>query len=104
MMRRFFVFIFTKALAALRFETAERLGGALGILAYYLGVRRKVVADQMRICLPHLSVRQRRMAAKRCYASIGANAFSIFATNDDKIFHTKVWFCWWITYFGIYCW
>lgn len=68
----------------MRYETAERLGAALGLLAYNLGVRRKVVADQMRLCLPHLSVSERRRAAKRCYASIGANVFGIFATTDDE--------------------
>lgn len=76
--------LFLRCLASLRFETAERLGAALGLLSYHLGVRRRVVAGQIKQCLPDLSPAERRRAIRACYCSIGANVFSIFATADDQ--------------------
>ncbi len=75
---------FIKCLERLELDTAERLGAALGMLCYYMGLRRKIVAQQLRRCLGHLPLRQRRAAGRLCYANAGANLLNIFATKDPQ--------------------
>ena len=60
-------------------DTADRLGGALGVLAYHLGIRRRVVRQTMRLGLPGWPGPRRRDEARRSYATMGANFLQLFA-------------------------
>ncbi|MFW5846371.1 MAG: lysophospholipid acyltransferase family protein [Planctomycetota bacterium] len=64
------------ALGRLAPDTAARMGAALGILAWRLGLRRRVVCDNL---LRTLALRgwQRRDVARRCYASVGATLMQL---------------------------
>jgi len=53
-------------------DAAGRAGAALGVLAFHLGVRRRVVSANLALCLG-LRGTQRRMIARRSFAAIGAN-------------------------------
>lgn len=71
-------------MARLHFRTAERLGGGLGIFVYHLGIRRALVAANMKMTLPDMSARRRRKAIRQSYASLGANVLSMLATYDAE--------------------
>ena len=82
-MLRLITRICLRALESLEVDTCERVAGAFGLLCYYLGLRRKVVAQQLKQCLGHLPVAQRRRAARLCYANIAANLCGILATKAE---------------------
>jgi len=60
------------AIGRLPADTAARLGGFLGVLAWRLGVRRRVVAANLARCLG-LRGPARQAVARRAYATVGAN-------------------------------
>ena len=61
-------------------DTACRLGGTLGVLAWRLGLRRRVVNEQLSACLG-LRGEARAQVARRCYASMGANFLQVWTTG-----------------------
>jgi lauroyl/myristoyl acyltransferase len=70
-----FIFHMLGRLAA---DTACRLGGTLGVLAWRLGVRRRVVNAQLTSCMGLRGV-ARAQVARRSYATIGANFLQVWA-------------------------
>lgn len=69
-----------RALQFLAADTACRLGGGLGVLAWRLGVRRRLVNDIMRQTLG-LSGPQRARITRRSYATMGANFVEIWTAG-----------------------
>ncbi len=69
-----FLFALLGRLAA---DTACRAGGALGVLAWRLGLRRRVVNAQLTACLG-LRGTARARVARRSYASIGAQFLQVW--------------------------
>lgn len=65
------------ALNRLAADTACRLGGALGVLAWRLGVRRRLAARQLHGCLGLAGPRRAR-ALRRAYASMGAQFLQVW--------------------------
>ncbi len=65
-------------LGRLAADTACRVGVALGLLAWRLGVRRQVVRTQLSACLG-LRGTARRLVTRQCYASIGAQFLQVWA-------------------------
>ena len=57
-------------------DTADRVGAALGILAFHLGVRRRLVSAQLHRSLG-ITGNARRTLNRRSYASVGANFLSV---------------------------
>ena len=57
---------------ALPLAAARPLGAALGDLIWALGIRRRAVADNLKLVFPELPVRERRRIAHRCYRHFGA--------------------------------
>lgn len=70
-----------RALGALHADTAARAGGALGVAAFHLGLRRRTVSANLRDALG-LSGRRRRAIARRSYASIGANFLQLWTIGS----------------------
>ncbi|TVR44297.1 MAG: hypothetical protein EA402_07510 [Planctomycetota bacterium] len=54
-------------------DTVDRIGGALGLLAWALGLRRQVASQTLSIALGPLSHYRRRRLLRRAYATMGAN-------------------------------
>ena len=81
-MRRWFMRLCFKAMESLEVDTCERFAAAIGILCYRLGLRRRLVADNLRRSLGHLSVQRRQRAAELCYANFAANVCGICATKE----------------------
>ncbi len=81
------------ALGALRYlasDTACRLGGALGVLAWRLGIRRRLVAENLHRAL-RLTGPARALAARRAYATVGANFVETWTAGGvDGIEHHAV--------------
>src|SRR5476651_1084555 len=71
-LQRLLVVPVLSALGGLAADTACRLGAALGVLAFHLGVRRGVVRDGLARALG-LGGPRRRAVARRSYATMGAN-------------------------------
>lgn len=82
-MRKLLTRICLRALESLEVDTCERVAAAFGILCYYLGLRRRIVSQQLQLCLGHLPLRQRQRAARLCYANIAANLCGILATKEE---------------------
>lgn len=66
-----------RLLASVGADTADRAGGSLGVLAFHLGLRRPVVSANLALTLG-LRGSKRRDIARRSYATMGANFFSIW--------------------------
>lgn len=64
-------------LGRLAADTACRLGGTLGVLAFRLGVRRRVAAAQLTACTG-LTGRVRARVLRRSYASMGAQFLQVW--------------------------
>ena len=67
--------------AACAHDTVERGAGALGLLAYGLGIRRKVVRANLDMVFNgtfRLPPRRRRQIMRQCYATMGANFLGLF--------------------------
>lgn len=56
-----------------------RLGAALGVLAYWLGIRRSVALDGLARAFPQLSLAERRRLARSAYAQLGRSLAEIAA-------------------------
>jgi lauroyl/myristoyl acyltransferase len=74
--------LFAIGLRRLASDTADRLGAACGLLAWRLGVRRRVVANNLTLALG-LRGRERRRIARQSYCTIGANFCQTFAGAGD---------------------
>jgi KDO2-lipid IV(A) lauroyltransferase len=72
MLTRWIVLPLLRALSGLAVDTASRLGGMLGVLAFHLGVRRQVASTCIRQTLGLRGIR-RRDIVRRSYASMGAS-------------------------------
>lgn len=59
-------------LRALPAAAARPVGAALGDLIWLLGIRRRTVAQNLRLVFPELSRGQRRRLARRCFRHFGA--------------------------------
>ncbi len=59
-------------LGLLAADTGDRAGAALGVLAFHLGIRRRVVSENLGRCLA-LSGPRRRRVARQSFATTGAN-------------------------------
>jgi len=72
-------------------DTACRLGGSLGVLAWRLGLRRRVVNEQLTTCLG-LSGTARARVARQSYISIGANFLQVWTNGgvDGPERHVEV--------------
>ncbi len=81
---QFLIRMLTRAgLGALRYlaaDTACRLGGGLGVLAWRIGVRRQLVNDTMRQTLGLVGP-QRARITRRSYATMGANFIEIWTAG-----------------------
>jgi Kdo2-lipid IVA lauroyltransferase/acyltransferase len=71
------------ALSRLSGVTAARLGGSLGVLAFHIGLRRRVVRDNLRQTLS-LRGPARRAAARQSYATIGANFLELLTVGNGN--------------------
>lgn len=69
--------LFIRALSALAADTACRVGAGLGVLAFHLGVRRKVASRNLTACLG-LRGRERARVLRRSYATMGAAFFEVW--------------------------
>lgn len=67
-------------LGTLAVDTADRAGAALGLLAFHLGIRRRVVRSNLRRALG-LSAMARRRVARQAYATMGANFLALAAAR-----------------------
>lgn len=78
-------------LGRLAADTACRLGGTLGVLAWRLGVRRRVVAEQLSVSLG-LRGRARAAVARRAYASMGAQFLQVWTIGgpDGPERHVRI--------------
>jgi len=83
-----FIFRLLNRLAA---DTACRLGGTLGVLAWRLGVRRRVASQQLTASFG-LSGAARARVLRRAYASIGAQFLQVWTIGgpDGPERHTEV--------------
>jgi lauroyl/myristoyl acyltransferase len=69
-----------RALGGLSAATADRCGGALGVAAFHLHIRRRVAADTIQRCLG-LRGPARARILRRSYASMGANFLGLFTAG-----------------------
>ncbi len=76
-MRRLLVAALLGALNRLAADTAARVGGGLGVIAWRLGVRRRVVNDIIARALALDPVARRRVT-RRAYATMGANFIEVW--------------------------
>ena len=72
-------------------DTATRLGAAVGLAAFHLGIRRDVVRRQLRDTLG-LTGRARARAARQAYATMGANFLEVWTIGgpDGLEHHCRV--------------
>lgn len=76
-MNGFAVRVLAGSLRRLAADTACRVGGALGVLAWRLGIRRRVVRAQLAACLGVRGTARARLA-RRAYAHIGAQFLAVW--------------------------
>jgi lauroyl/myristoyl acyltransferase len=69
-----------RALGLLAADTASRLGGTLGIVAFHLGVRRRVASGCVATALG-LRGNARRAVVRRSYASMGATFIELWTVG-----------------------
>lgn len=83
-------------LGSLAADTACRVGGGLGVLAWRLGVRRRLVTRQLDACLG-LQGRARARVARRAYATIGATFLELWTVGgpDGPERHLECWTAGW---------
>jgi len=79
-MPRWMSSLLAQVLNHLAADTACRLGGSLGILAWYLGIRRSVVSYYLQRCLG-LRGRARQRIARRSYATLGATFLELWTVG-----------------------
>ncbi len=81
MLNRLVVLPLLRALNRLAGDTAGRVGGGLGVLAFYLGIRRRVASGVFRDAgLPHHPTRRRDLI-RRSYATMGANFLELWTVG-----------------------
>lgn len=69
--------LFLRLLNGMAADTACRAGGALGVLAWRLGIRRRVVNEQLGGILG-LRGQARKRVSRRCYATMGATFLELW--------------------------
>jgi len=79
-MPRWMSSLLAQVLNHLAADTACRVGGTLGILVWYLGIRRSVVSYYLQLCLG-LRGAQRQRIARRCYATLGATFLELWTVG-----------------------
>lgn len=72
--------IFLSSLQLLAADTASRLGGSLGVLAWRMGVRRRLVNETLQRALG-LNGPARARVTRRAYATMGANFIEIWTAG-----------------------
>jgi KDO2-lipid IV(A) lauroyltransferase len=77
MLNRLVILPLLHALNWLAADTAARLGGSLGVLAFHLGVRRRVASGNIAATLG-LRGPERRRVLRRSYATMGANFLELW--------------------------
>jgi Kdo2-lipid IVA lauroyltransferase/acyltransferase len=82
-LRRRLLTAFCDALGALAADTGDRIGASLGLLAYHLGVRRRVVARNVALTLAPRP-RERRRLIRRAYLSMGANFVVVWSIGRAR--------------------
>jgi KDO2-lipid IV(A) lauroyltransferase len=81
MLDRLVVLPLLRALNRLAGDTAGRVGGGLGVLAFHLGVRRRVASAVFRTAgLAHHATRRRDLI-RRSYATMGANFLELWTVG-----------------------
>jgi KDO2-lipid IV(A) lauroyltransferase len=73
---------FVRVIGSLGVDTAERLGAGLGCIAFGLGIRRRVVRENLRRTLG-LRGRRRHEVARQSYATMGANFLALLVADRD---------------------
>lgn len=71
------------ALAGLAPDTASRMGASLGTLAFHIGIRRRVVRDNLWRSL-RLTGSHRRAVSRRCYQGLGATFIEVWGVHGDR--------------------
>jgi KDO2-lipid IV(A) lauroyltransferase len=82
-LRRSAVTFICNFLGTISADTAARFGAALGLLAFHLGLRRRVVYDNLRLALG-LRGAARHAAARKSYLTMGANFIEMWTIGNGR--------------------
>ncbi len=80
MLNRLLILPLLRLLSLMAVDTASRVGGSLGLLTFYLGVRRKVASTCIRESIG-LRGSARRAVVRRSFASMGASFIELWTVG-----------------------
>lgn len=66
-------------------DALARWGAWLGDVAWLLGIRRRVVAHNLRLACPHIPACRRRLYGRQSYHTIGANFMQVWSRDTAAV-------------------